>query len=407
MNMGHHVPGPPTPPAAILLEQGVPSERDRFPCDTGEPPFPQKASPSPRRSSQRPLASTIIDKRSPRPGGPGTLSRSENTPLRIKVPIMTQRFRVIPTCAVFLLTVACFPRPQLLAADDDPVPQRITLERTDVALRVLIDGGEFTVLHFAANQKKPYFWPVRAADGTILTRPIEPGEKEHPHHKGIWISVDEVNHSKHWVEKEVIRNKSVDGKINAAGNAVLQIENDWLNGEGTPLLHESTEFTITPDRLIVAKIRLRMIDRDVTFGDTKEGMFGLRIAQSMRELKGGRVIGSTGLKTAAANWGKPAGWIDYTGEVNGKTYGVTLMDSPQNFRPSRYHVRDYGLFTLSPFGEGAYQDDAKLAQPVALNDSRPELTLTYGLVVHTGELSPAELQELYGRFTKLMAAEER
>lgn len=273
----------------------------------------------------------------------------------------------------------------------------VTIESNPDGLIVKIKGEEFTVFHNAPTQAKPYFWPVKAADGTIITRPIDPNEKDHPHHRGMWLSVDEVNDIRFWAERGKIANREV--KSSSGNPAKIHLRNEWLKSEGVPALLEQTTISIYPNRLITYETTLtRPTNQLVRFDDTKEGFFGIRVAQSMREKEGGTVINSEGQKTTAECWGRPARWVDYTGNVNGKTYGVAIMDHPGNFRPSRFHVRDYGLFSVSPFGEGAYQNDKEKAKPVILDDATPSLRFRYGLYVHSGPAADAKVQEAYSQF---------
>src|SRR6185312_8118892 len=124
-----------------------------------------------------------------------------------------------------------------------------------------------------------------------------------------------------------------------SGNpAKIQLKNEWLKNDKEPVLIERTTISIYPSRLITYDSTLSAPPGQlVRFDDTKEGFFGIRIAQSMRELQGGAVMNSEGKKTTKECWGKPAKWVDYSGMVDGKTYGVAIMDHPNNFRPSRYH----------------------------------------------------------------------
>ena len=112
-------------------------------------------------------------------------------------------------------------------------------------------------------------------------------------------------------------------------------------------------------------------------------------------------MNSEGKRTTQECWGQPAKWVDYTGTVDAKQYGVTLMDHPGNFRPSRYHVRDYGLFSLSPFGEGAYQNDPAKSLPVTLDDQRPQLRFRYGLYVHSGNPVEGNVGRAYDQFIQV------
>lgn len=294
--------------------------------------------------------------------------------------------------AVWCLTLTAMT--STLIADD-----KVIVEQKDHSLVIKIGGQEFTTLHYAADQPKPYFSPVRAADGAVITRPInDPEDKDHPHHKGIWNAVDEVNGVGFWAEKGTIVSKDV--QWSQAGDTVqLALKNDWKGPERVEL-HESSTVTIYPNRLMVYRITFTKPEGvpTVTFGDTKEGMFGIRVASTIREKVGGTIVNADGLKASKECWGKPSKWVDYSGKVGEKTYGVALMDSPKNFRPSRYHSRDYGLFTMSPFGEGSYQLDETKAKPVVLDAKNPKLELTYGLFVHNGDAAEGKVAAAYDKF---------
>jgi hypothetical protein len=309
-------------------------------------------------------------------------------------PCRPVRVRCCPSSAVACCGTVLAAQPGSIAPQD-----AVTLEKHPDNVVVKIGGQEFTVLHYGDSVRKPYFLPVKGKDGAILTRPIDPNEKEHPHHKGFWLSVDEVNEIKFWVEREKIVTRNL---IATSGNpATIQLRNEWIDASGTPVLLENTTISIYADRLITYDITLsRPAGKTVVFGDTKEGFFGIRIAQSMREKEGGSVFNSEGQKTTQACWGQTAKWVDYTGQVDGKTYGVTIMDHPNNFRPSRYHVRDYGLFSVNPFGEGAYQNDKDKAKPVTLDDTLPSLRIRYALYVHDGASSATDLTKVYQQFVE-------
>jgi hypothetical protein len=281
----------------------------------------------------------------------------------------------------------------------------VIIEPESEALVVKIRGTEFSTFHYGPSLPKPYFWPVNADDGALLTRPILPNEKEHPHHRGIWLSVDEVNDVRFWAEAGKIETRQVQS---SSGNpARIALVNDWIKRDSSVVMTEQTTISIYPNRLITYDIALKTpTGQLVRFDDTKEGFFGIRIAQSMREKEGGTVENSEGKKTTAECWGRTARWVDYTGPVNGKVYGVALMDHPDNFRPSRYHVRDYGLFSVSPFGEGAYQNDQEKAKPVILDNDRPSLRIRYALFVHDGPMVAATVDEAYDQFLRTTSDEK-
>ena len=100
---------------------------------------------------------------------------------------------------------------------------------------VMIGGEEFTVLRQSPELPKPFFSPVNAPGGAIITRPINDTEdKDHPHHKGVWLSVDEVNEVKFWAEKGQILVREF--QADPGNPARLKLSNEWVGPEGQVIL---------------------------------------------------------------------------------------------------------------------------------------------------------------------------
>jgi len=226
---------------------------------------------------------------------------------------------------------------------------------------------------------------------------------DHPHHKGVWVAVDEVHGIKFWNEDSPIRNQNVE-IVKAKGDhkdpAIMKVTNHWMDRDGKPILEETTTIRIFPSRLMVYDIQFKAL-QEMSFGDTKEGLFGIRLPNSMREMVGGgHVVNADGVETTDKAWGRTSAWVDYSGTVGTQTFGATLMDHPDNFRPSRYHVRNYGLFSINPFGEAAYtsrSDDPQPAAPVALKPGET-LDLRYGLFLHQGDAESGQVEQAYEQF---------
>ncbi len=285
-----------------------------------------------------------------------------------------------------------------VSGGESGAPVQLKVDKPAHQVQIDINGKHFATYNYGEDLPKPYMSPVKAADGTVLTRPIiDPRVKDHPHHKGIWVSVDEVNEIKFWAEKGKIRNRSV--KATSGDPGKLVTVNEWLGEDGKPVVTETTTISIFPNRLLAYEIVFTAGDEKVTFDDTKEGLFGYRMASSMRESEGGTVLSADGAKGTGEAWGKPSAWVDYHGTVEGKTHGVALFDHPDNFRPSRYHVRNYGLFSISPFGEGAYSKGKSKAAPVTLEPGK-SLTLHYGAYLHEGDTKAGKVAEAYQQFVK-------
>ena len=116
---------------------------------------------------------------------------------------------------------------------------------------------------------------------------------------------------------------------------------------------------------------MRMIDVDIalkalvetTFGDSKDGAFSVRLAEPLTEKNSGMITNSEGARKMDQTWGKPASWVDYSGELNGEKLGIVLFEHPSSFHhPSRWHVRDYGLLAINPFGSNSFDKSAPVSK---------------------------------------------
>ncbi len=171
---------------------------------------------------------------------------------------------------------------------------------------------------------------------------------------------------------------------------------EWRDPNGKVLLVESRNMVFYSDpklRIIDFEISLTAAE-DVTFGDTKEGAFAIRLAETLTEKKGGKMADADGRAAMAQVWGKRSNWVDCSGEVEGEKLGVAIFDSPQNPRhPTYWHARDYGLFALNPFGAHAF-DPAQPESHWQLAKGK-QLVFRWRVVIHPGDSESGHVGDLY------------
>jgi hypothetical protein len=157
---------------------------------------------------------------------------------------------------------------------------------------------------------------------------VQPGESaDHPHQKGLWFTHGDVNGYDFWANE--------DSQVSARTGTVAYVKTaalhdgtvrmlfEWRGPDGQTLLTEDRATTFTaPEglRLMDFDIRLRAVRRAV-FGDTTEGIFGMRLATALEERHGGRISNSEGKNGEAECWGEPASWVDYSGSIRSVRHG--------------------------------------------------------------------------------------
>ena len=298
------------------------------------------------------------------------------------------------------------------------LPAQVKFLTGQEKIDVSIDGSPFTAFYYGAASPKPYLHPIRAANGTIVTRgypmaDVEGERRDHPHHRGLWFTHGEVNGIDFWANEpsQEVPNKGVITveEIRASGDTI-EARFAWKTPDGKPVLSEDRIMKFYAgagvgdgNRVIDFDFTLTAGPKPVHFGDTKEGTFAIRLATQLEEPHTrGTGIERTGIITSASGktgeedtWGKRSPWLDYSGRIGGKKLGVTIMDHPGNPKhPTYWHVRSYGLFAANVFGEHHFYRDDKRDGSITLEPGQ-SLRFRYRVVVHAGDVEEAGVARLY------------
>ena len=305
---------------------------------------------------------------------------------------------------------------------------QVKITAGDDRIHVAINGQPYADFVVKSDEAmKPYLYPLRSAEGTIVTRhwpmekvsAIEP--VDHQHQRGVWFGPDIVNGFDFWNNEFSYKNPIAGHiKLNKIGElksgknkGSLAVTFDWIDPKGTKIVEQSEVITFHDDP------RLRIIDFDseltavtqVKFGDGKDCCFGIRIAPQLQEDKiiktkgqpnvtipgpSGVISNSEGKTTEKEVWGKPADWADYSGEIDGKKLGIAIFDNPKNSRRARWHQRAYGLFAANPFGISAFTGDKSQDGSVSL-ETGGKLHFSYRVVIHPADV---DLAKLYAQYVK-------
>jgi hypothetical protein len=198
-------------------------------------------------------------------------------------------------------------------------------------------------------------------------------------------------------------------------HAWVVTKNEWRIAEGPKILDETRTlhlYDLGHAKLLTFDIDLHASTVPITFGDTKEGSFGVRVAASMTEKRnlGGRLENADGHRTEGARsnadgkgcWGVASAWCDYSGPVEGKIVGIALLDDPKNPSPAFWHARGYGLMAANPFGRSRAGFPAAKGRTDVVKLAKGEhLRLRYGIYVHSGNAEEGKVAEGFDAFVKL------
>lgn len=138
----------------------------------------------------------------------------------------------------------------------------------------------------------------------------------------------------------------------------------------------------------------------VTFGDTKEGTFALRLHPQLQidgPVGRGRFLSSAGVRNQEV-WGTRSRWLAAFGPINGREVTVAVLDHPSNPRhPTWWHARAYGLLAANPFGVHDFEGEAAGTGDLIVEAGRP-LELAYRVVLALGAPDTRRLESVWRQF---------
>jgi len=290
----------------------------------------------------------------------------------------------------------------------------IRLLEDEHRIRVEIDGRHFTDYNFGVEQGAPtltpFFCPLKAPDGAGLASDQHARRKaglpgaDHPHHRGLRFGHLYGNLSRdywHQTRHHHVRFTKVEGDT-------LIEELEW---EGAPDVPRPEMCERRAFRFISFPDGARGIDVAMTYrpGATapleikpmswagqQDLVFALVVIRVAPELGSTSVVTLASGTTVDARRGGAgedldvwkSRWIDISGTIDDKKYGVAFIAHPKNPYPTVWR-RDYLYWGI--------QASIEAKGGITLNQGQ-SLTSRYLVVVHEGDAASARLDEKAGEY---------
>ncbi len=290
----------------------------------------------------------------------------------------------------------------------------VSFQEKDGRLEIKMGGDPFAVYVYKdAEIPRPYFCDVHAPGGFQVTRNHPPVSGSDPtdhaaYHPGIWLSFGDLSGADFWRNKARTRHaRFINAPQGGIGRGSFSVENAYITADGERrICQERCEYSIVARAayvLLIFHSDFSSSAGDFYFGDQEEMGLGVRTATPLTVKNGGTIMNSAGLKNESEVWGKQADWCDYSGIINERRTGVALMTSPENFRQSWFHARDYGLLTANPFGRNAFTKE----KPSRIEIKQGEtFSLCFGVYIYSvPEKESLDLSSAYQDFLNHIAQE--
>ncbi|MBW1942504.1 MAG: PmoA family protein [Deltaproteobacteria bacterium] len=272
-----------------------------------------------------------------------------------------------------------------------------------------------TIASFTQGLFRAYLYPLYTPAGYGVT---SEAPADHPHHNSIWVAADHL-HCRIPLVGDLFEEATYCFYVNETfqGRAPGRIIEEWAQGtehipghfrvtqrlnwrgpsewgaeHGRVVAIETRTTNFQPGEVahvIDIRSQLEPTEWDLTIGPTRHAYFGVRVAESIRVIDGGRLVNAEGHNGGDVVTGAVSDWIDLSGPVTHHHWaGITVMPDPQmTYGP--WFATDWGTVAVNPFvTEGR----------VLPRGEKFELGLR--LVVHDGDLDRSQVSVWYETFAK-------
>jgi hypothetical protein len=311
-----------------------------------------------------------------------------------------------------------------LAAD----PPQVVVDTNSITLQM--GGRPVARYRYSEVPFKPYLQELRTPSGINILRD-SPFDHKHHHSLMFAVAVEGVNF---WEEKDgsgreehVAIDGTFVGQLGGTACAAFTERLTWTSGARS-LLNETRTIRLLRDPAGKATLLswtaalqpwesgLRPSSTNlasVTLSGANYFGLGMRFLTSMD--KTGRFINADGGEGVPGTNDKRSRWCAYTADAEGKPVTVAMFDHPANARhPATWFTM------LEPFSYlcgtlGLHHEPLKLSMTAGRLDQyrgdrreepvvEPPPPLNYGVAVWDGQISPDEIERMYGQWATILRA---
>ena len=296
-----------------------------------------------------------------------------------------------------------------LVSCKDEARAKTTPKKTKTGVQFQTREGEVTILingqivgtyvHNDPVTLRPFFKNIRTLSGVQVTRnhpPVE-GVDDGDHasmHPGIWMAFGDISGSDFWRNRaHVVHERFITKPSGGKYSGSFSVSNRFETNAGKLICRQTVTHAIrhAKDGWLLTYDCDFTAPTDFYFGDQEEMGLGVRLATLLIEKNGGQLRNSAGQVGAKSTWGQPAIWCDYSGNIDGKWAGITILANGKTPRVPWWHNRNYGLMVANQFGRKAMKQGEKSQYKVKGGST---LQLSFTVIIHEQENSESRINAL-------------